>query len=279
MASSSAPTGTYDGGLFSIMRDPRTAHWTFPGNKQLLAVILISYVYVVKIGGPRFMKNRKPFDGIKPLIALYNLYMVLCSLWFVSAVLSRTYLGGGYSLICQGIDYNAKGESTMELLSLMWWYTIVRIGDFLDTFFFVLRKKDSHVSFLHVTHHVLVVFNLWFALTYGPDGQAALAIVVNASVHAIMYSYYFLSLLGPAVQKHLWWKRYLTQLQLVQFIVLSLHGCVPFVIDCGYPRIHGIVILWQYFMFFGLFMRFYRSSYKGKASPAVASAEVKSKEH
>ncbi|KAH9383219.1 hypothetical protein HPB48_024054 [Haemaphysalis longicornis] len=101
MSSSPAHTATSDGTFFSLRRDPRTAHWTFPGNKQLLALLLFGYVYVVKFGGPRFMKNRKPFDGIKPVIALYNLAMVVCSVWFVSAVLSRTYLGGGYNLFAR----------------------------------------------------------------------------------------------------------------------------------------------------------------------------------
>lgn len=278
MASSPEHTGTDNGGFFSLRRDPRTEHWTFPGNKQLLALLLFGYVYVVKIGGPRFMKHRKPFDGIKPLIALYNLSMVLCSVWFASAVLSRTYLNGGYSLICQGIDFDARDENTMAVLSLLWWYTMVRIGDFIDTFFFVLRKKDSHVSFLHVVHHVLVVFNCWYGLTYGTDGQSALAIIVNASVHAIMYSYYFLSLLGPAIQKYLWWKRYLTQVQLVQFVVLFLHACIPFVRNCGYPRVNACVILWQYILFFGLFMRFYLDTYKSKTSLTITKGETNSKD-
>ena len=37
--------------------------------------------------------------------------------------------------------------------------------------------------------------------------------LINASVHVIMYSYYFLAALGPHMQKYLWWKRYLTKLQ------------------------------------------------------------------
>lgn len=39
--------------------------------------------------------------------------------------------------------------------------------------------------------------------------------MLNSFVHIFMYSYYALSLLGPNIQKYLWWKRYLTRLQLV----------------------------------------------------------------
>ena len=38
-----------------------------------------------------------------------------------------------------------------------------------------------------------------------------------------MYGYYFLAALGPAVRRYLWWKRYLTQLQMIQFSIILLH--------------------------------------------------------
>lgn len=40
--------------------------------------------------------------------------------------------------------------------------------------------------------------------------------LVNTFVHIIMYSYYGLAAIGPHMQKYLWWKRYLTSLQLVR---------------------------------------------------------------
>ena len=46
--------------------------------------------------------------------------------------------------------------------------------------------------------------------------------VLNTFVHIIMYSYFGLSALGPSVQKHLWWKKYVTKLQLVRKTYLFL---------------------------------------------------------
>lgn len=272
----SVPTGAGadSGGLFSLRQDPRTAHWAFSGNKELIALLLLGYLYVVKIAGPRFMKNRKPYEGIKPLIAMYNLAMVLLSAWFASAILSRTYVGGGYSILCQGIDFDAKDEKTMTLLSLLWWYYMVRLGDFLDTVFFILRKKDSHVSFLHVVHHALVVFNGWFGLTYGPDGHALVPVIVNACVHVFMYSYYFLSLLGPSVRKYLWWKRYLTQLQLVQFVILFIHAWLPLFFTCGYPRYHTYITLSETVFFFAMFTNFYIKKYKQRCLLTGTAGEM-----
>lgn len=39
--------------------------------------------------------------------------------------------------------------------------------------------------------------------------------MVNAGVHVIMYFYYGLSAAGPRFQKYLWWKKYMTAIQLV----------------------------------------------------------------
>jgi len=47
-------------------------------------------------------------------------------------------------------------------------------------------------------------------------GHATLIGLVNSFVHVIMYSYYLLAALGPTVQKYLWWKKYITTLQMVR---------------------------------------------------------------
>uniref|UniRef100_A0A023GHL0 Elongation of very long chain fatty acids protein n=1 Tax=Amblyomma triste TaxID=251400 RepID=A0A023GHL0_AMBTT len=280
MASSTATVDEMATQAF-LKRDPRTADWPLAGNKHFLITLFVAYVYLVKIGGPRFMKGRKPYDGIKPLIIIYNASMVLLNCYFVVAFISKSYLGGGYNLFCQGIDFEARDEVTMSMLNLCWWYLMVRIADFLDTFFFVLRKKDSHISFLHVVHHILVVFNGWFGLAYGPDGQVALGVILNSFVHVVMYSYYFLSLLGPSVQKHLWWKRYLTQFQLVQFVVIFVHTLLPLFISCGYPRPHTCIMLCEAVFFFSMFVRFYLKAYSDKKGlmNSAAKQDTKNKVH
>lgn len=39
--------------------------------------------------------------------------------------------------------------------------------------------------------------------------------MTNSFIHVLMYSYYALSTFGPSIAKYLWWKRYLTMIQLV----------------------------------------------------------------
>ncbi|KAH9638117.1 hypothetical protein HF086_014978 [Spodoptera exigua] len=48
------------------------------------------------------------------------------------------------------------------------------------------------------------------------DFKTFLPAMVNSGIHVLMYTYYGLSVFGPAVSKYLWWKKYLTIMQLVQ---------------------------------------------------------------
>lgn len=86
--------------------------------------------------------------------------------------------------------------------------------------------------------------------------------IINCLIHFIMYSYYALATLGPEVQKYLWWKKYITQMQLAQFVIFIMYLPLFLYNQTGYPL--GI---WVYvgspqpLLFFYLFWSFYKSSY------------------
>lgn len=240
--------------------DPRTRHYGFILSPWFVFPLIIVYVYFVRFSGPRWMKNRDPFP-ITNLVRVYNVGMVVLNAIFLYQLLSLTYLpGGGYSLWCQGVTGRSDGAMA-AIYASGWWYLLVRYADFLDTVFFVLRKKFNQVSHLHVIHHVLVVFNAWFWAMFAPEGQPALGLCINTFVHVIMYSYYFLSTFGPEVRKYLWWKRYLTQLQIVQFIVFIVHMSIPLFVDCGFPNMLAPFAIAQAAFVLGMFINFYYQTY------------------
>jgi len=53
----------------------------------------------------------------------------------------------------------------------MWVYFLLKIFDLVDTIFFVLRKKQNQVTFLHVYHHAGIVLGSWIAVKYLPSGH------------------------------------------------------------------------------------------------------------
>ena len=90
---------------------------------------------------------------------------------------------------------------------------------------------------------------------------------LNCFVHVVMYSYYFLAALGPWIHPYLWWKRYLTKLQMIQFIIFILHAMQPlFMEECDYPKVCCWTILAHGILYLILFANFYIKSYQGTTS-------------
>ncbi|KAG0445655.1 hypothetical protein HPB47_011548, partial [Ixodes persulcatus] len=100
----------------------------------------------------------------------------------------------------------------------LWWYYMSKLIELMDTVFFVLRKKDNQLTYLHVYHHSTMFFFWWIGIRWVAGGSAAPGPSINSLVHVLMYSYYGLTALGPAVQKYLWWKKHLTLIQLVSTV-------------------------------------------------------------
>jgi hypothetical protein len=63
-----------------------------------------------------------------------------------------------------------------------------------------------------------------------------------------------LAAIGPQMQKYLWWKKYLTTMQMVQFVAVFVHSVQLFFYNpCGYPLIYCYVLIGHALMFFFLF--------------------------
>lgn len=81
-----------------------------------------------------------------------------------------------------------------------------------------------------------------------------------------MYLYYGLAAIGPHMQKYLWWKRYLTRIQMVQFSIVIVHGLrTLFMKDCHFPISFLILSQFNAILFLALFYSFYRQSYSKKS--------------
>ncbi|KAM7303567.1 elongation of very long chain fatty acids protein AAEL008004-like [Ixodes scapularis] len=254
------------------LRDPRTIGWGYTEDLRFVLPVILGYLYVVNRAGPRWMANRKPYN-LKWAIMAYNLFQVIANAFFFVRFMRHTYLGGNYSVFCQGLDYS-NSENEIRILETVWLYIFVRIADFMDTFFFIATKKFSHITFLHVIHHFLVVVNGWVYLTFGCSGHLIMVLCFNTLIHVVMYGYYFLSSLGPRIAKFLWWKKYLTGLQIFQIVFLTLHSCIPLVYDCGFPKALIMLAIPQSLMGLGLFINFYVQSYTKTGKPDLCISQA-----
>lgn len=92
-----------------------------------------------------------------------------------------------------------------------------------------------------------------------------------------MYTYYGLAAFGPAMQKYLWWKRYLTVFQMIQFVMIFTHAFqLLFINDCGFPKIFAWWIGSHGVLFWFLFSNFYEKTYTGKKDRKPSYSKIKS---
>lgn len=130
--------------------DTRVRDWPLMKDPLAGLCILAGYLYFVKSLGPRLMQDRKPFklDGI---MKIYNvIQIILCGWMVVDGV--RLGFFTKYSLLCEPVDYS-NSVLGIQTAVRAYCYFMIKVIDLLDTVFFVLRKKQNQVTFLHVYHH------------------------------------------------------------------------------------------------------------------------------
>nr|BBF94995.1 elongation of very long chain fatty acids protein 15 [Orthetrum albistylum] len=253
--------------LMDNKSDPRVNDWFLMSSPFPTLMICLTYVYIVKVAGPKFMENRKPFEMRKILI-VYNFLQVVFSAWLFYESLVSGWLFH-YSFRCQPVDYSYS-PLALRMARGCWWYYFSKFTEFFDTIFFVLRKKNDHVSTLHVIHHGVMPMSVWFGVKFTPGGHSTFFGLLNTFVHIVMYFYYMVAAIGPQLQKYLWWKKYLTALQMIQFVLVMVHAFQLLFVDCNYPRAFVWWIGMHAVMFYFLFSDFYKQTYKKKAAKAQA---------
>lgn len=138
---------------------------------------------------------------------------------------------------------------------------------------------------LAALRHFLVIYHFML--------QGFFCVMINSAVHVLVYSYYGLAALGPHMQKYLWWKRYLTIIQVVrsnvlflslfqiniysntniviiyeictplqiQFVAFTIHASVGILSGCDHPLVTSWITLSNSIIQLSMFCNFYARSY------------------
>lgn len=207
--------------------------------------------------GPQYMKDR-PAYKLKEALLVYNLFQIVSNGWLFYELGRYGWLSGNYSFTCQPVDYS-NSESALRMLRASYLFYILKFFDLIDTLFFVLRKKFSQITTLHVIHHGLIVVNTWPGARFVFGGHATFFIFLNTFVHAACTFYYFMAAMGPRYQKFLGWKKHLTTLQITQFVVGLIHCFQLIFIECDFPVAYCWWIGCHQLLFLYLFIKFYKN--------------------
>jgi hypothetical protein len=222
-----------------------------------LLVIVGIYFWFVLSFGPRFMEKRKPYD-LSAFIKLYNIGNVVVNGIF--CLLTFVMTRGLYD--CWGCKDNLTDPLQIKLATVAaYGYTMLKVADLLDTVFFILRKKFNQVTPLHVIHHGIMPLTSYAVSKIAFGLAPALVFGLNTFIHTIMYYYYHAASKGSPV----WWKKYITAAQLIQFYIIFVHAIHTFFFDnCPYPRVIVILQLLESSYFIASFTRFYMITYSTK---------------
>lgn len=243
--------------------DKRVERWLMMSSP--LPTLGFSVLYLLFLwAGPRYMQHRDAFKLRKTLI-IYNFSMVLLNFYICKELLLGSR-AAGYSYLCQPVNYT-DDVNEVRIASALWWYYISKGVEFLDTVFFIIRKKFNQISFLHVYHHCTMFILWWIGVKWVPGGQSFFGAMINSAIHVLMYSYYALAAVGPHTHKYLWWKKYLTIIQMIQFHVTIGHAAHSLYSGCPFPAWMQWALIAYAITFIILFANFYYQTYRLRPRP------------
>ncbi|KAG6959654.1 hypothetical protein JG688_00009994 [Phytophthora aleatoria] len=210
--------------------------------------ICVGYVLFVVFGSLGI-----PTMKTSPIQFIYNpIQVIACSYMFVETAI-QAYRNGYSPAPC-----NAFKADAPVMGNVLYFFYLSKMLDLCDTFFIVVGKKWRQLSFLHVYHHLSVLIIYYIVFRVAQDGDSYASVVLNGFVHTIMYTYYFVS----AHTRDIWWKRYLTLIQLIQFVTMNVQGYFMYSRRCpGMPPMIPLIYLVYVQSLFWLFVNFYVRSY------------------
>ncbi|KDR69578.1 hypothetical protein GALMADRAFT_271961 [Galerina marginata CBS 339.88] len=236
---------------------------------------LIAYLGII-FSIQAFMKTRQPLK-LTALFQLHNVMLTSGSLillvLMLEEILPIIWNHGFHNALCGEQAWTAR----MECYYLINYY--FKYLELLDTVFLVLKKKP--LQFLHVFHHSATAL-LCYTQLNGKTSISWAVITLNLAVHVVMYYYYYATAGGAKF----WWKKYLTTMQITQFVIdlgLVYFGTYELLAFTRYPSlptlgncsgsegaaVFGCALLTSYL---GLFINFYFQTYKKPASTKKASS-------
>lgn len=148
-----------------------------------------------------------------------------------------------------------------------WLFVLSKLPELGDTIFIVLRKQP--LIFLHWYHHITVLLYTWFSYVEFTS-SARWFIVMNYSVHSMMYTYYACRAMGyrpPTTVSMFITASQLTQMFVGCFINYTTYGYLKTggPQSCRVSKLNVSLSSAMYFSYLVLFGRFFYNAYINKS--------------
>lgn len=144
--------------IFSVFTNPLEE----PKHIAIFIIMMIInafYLWWIYKGGPEYMKKRQPYN-VTNLIKIYNVCQVFtCAIFVIES--QRVGVTLNYLFTCESFDFLQEEDRELAVAG-QWCFILLRLAEYSETFFYVLKKKYSQITLLHVFHHIGAVFTAWF---------------------------------------------------------------------------------------------------------------------
>ena len=163
-----------------------------------------------------------------------SLVNVICFLGFVNCLWRSDSL------------YDKKPDPLLKQVYFVYWMT--KIVELSDTLFMILKHKFRQVSPLHVYHHATMLILSEMGYRKYAWASFAMPLTLNALVHVVLYLYYGLTAVG--IQPG--WKKKLTEMQIIQFLIDLVHGVVGFAKHnfCSWAILYAVSMIYLFGSFY-----------------------------
>ncbi|KAJ3515400.1 hypothetical protein NLJ89_g1776 [Agrocybe chaxingu] len=248
-----------------------------------ISVLSSLSAYLVIIFSIRFFMKNRPAHKLTALFQAHNVILssgsLLLLLLMLEEIVPIIWNHGLHYAMCHEAAWTPK----MEFYYMINYY--FKYLELLDTIFLALKKKP--LQFLHVFHHSATAL-LCYTQLNGKTSISWTVITLNLTVHVIMYYYYY----ATAGGRRFWWKKYLTTMQIVQFIIdlfivyfgtyermaFKYYPSLPHISNCAgseQAALFGCGLLTSYlFLFINFYFRTYKRPAKSTPSTGVANGHV-----
>jgi len=235
-------------------------------DHPIVPIVAVLAYLVLTFCGQHAMSKREPFN-LRGLMSLWNLSLSVFS-WVgmfrtmpqLLHNLNRMSLRDNLCLDPR-VTYGSGSSGLWVQL-----FVLSKFPELIDTFFIVVHKKP--LIFLHWYHHITVLLYCYHSyVTTSPPG--IFFVVMNYSVHASMYGYYFLMAMKmrPKWFNPIW----ITIFQISQMIVgvgVTLAGFYYYMTDptCGIEKENNSAAFIMYGSYLFLFLQFFFGRYYNSRS-------------
>jgi elongation of very long chain fatty acids protein 6 len=212
------------------------------------------------------------FYGIN-VVALWNLFLALFSIIGAIRVVPHFFYMFTFldfkETVCTRPDEAGYGDGAAGLWVML--FTVSKLFELFDTALLVLEAKQT--IFLHWYHHATVLMYTWFS--YCAINPGLYFIAMNYTVHAFMYTYFWLTAIYPkeTVQKYVN-PNFITVIQITQMIVGVTISCFAYHYSSKDPEcaVSKKMLPWcamMYGTYLYLFMEFFTTKLINLAKKAM----------